>query len=354
MRKLRIAAIVGGAVVVLAGIALGGWSFRNLKSYDVGAWRIRHAGYTERQTMINNSTINYGRGPDNDGIPLLLIHGQGVAWEHYYRVLPALAEDYRVFAVDVYGHGGSARVPSKYTAAAIGADLARFIEQEIGEPVIVTGHSSGGQLAAWLAGHRPDLVRGVLLEDPPMFTTKLPRAKETWNWVNLATNCHRYLESGEHDWLAYSFAHERLWTFFGDAQERIIDSGLKQHARHPDQPITTFFMPPGWNDLQRMMADYDPRFGDAFYTDSWDTGFDHEATLRAIRAPATLIHANWSYGADGVLQGAMDDRDAERVASLIDDVEVVKVDSGHDVHGEHPDDFLTALDDLTERVGQQH
>lgn len=350
MSKLRVAAVVGAAGVLVAGIALGGWSIRNLNSFDVGMWRIQHAGYTERQVTINKSMINYGRGPDNDGVPLLLIHGQGVAWQQYYPVLPALAEDYRVFAVDVYGHGGSARVPAKYTAAAIGADLARFVEQVIGEPVMVAGHSSGGQLAAWLAGHRPDLVRGVLLEDPPMFTTLLPRAEKTWNWVDLATACHDYLESGESDWPAYNFAHQRMWQFFGPSAKKIIRRGLAQHRRHPDRPITVFFMPPGWNDLQRTLRSYDPRFGDAFYTGDWDVGFDHEATLRAIKAPTVLIHANWTYGDDGVLQGAMDDRDASRVASLINDVELVDVDSGHNVHGEHPRAYLNAISGLAARI----
>lgn len=65
----------------------------------------------------------------------------------------------------------------------------------ISQPVVVSGHSSGGQLAAWLAGHRPDLISAVVLEDPPLFTTLLPRAKQTWNWVDLATTCHDFLES---------------------------------------------------------------------------------------------------------------------------------------------------------------
>ncbi|MYW92431.1 alpha/beta hydrolase [Amycolatopsis rubida] len=329
----------GGSVLAAAGLAAGGWAARNRKMYDWALARTRRAGFTEHDVVVNGSKLHYAQGPAGDKPPLLLVHGQAVDWQSYARVLPDLARDFTVYAVDVHGHGQSARTPEKYTATAAGADLARFAEEVIGTRVVVSGHSSGGQLAAWLAGNRPDLVRAVVLEDPPLFTTLLPRAEKTWNWVDLASACHAYLESGETDWGAYLFAHQKLWDFFGDGADRIIRSGLKRREKHPDRPITVFFMPPSWNDMQRAIELYDPRFGDAFYTGAWDAGFDHEATLRKIEAPAILIHANWKYGGDGVLQGAIDAKDAQRIASLIHDVEVVRVDSGHNVHGEKPAQF---------------
>src|SRR5699024_4796969 len=112
---------------------------------DVARARARRAGFVEKHAVVNGSTINYAVGPAQDTIPpLLLIHGQGVDWQSYAPVLPRLAQDFSVFAVDVYGHGGSQRVPEKYSAAAIGTDLGRFIENVIGTRVVVCGHSSGG------------------------------------------------------------------------------------------------------------------------------------------------------------------------------------------------------------------
>lgn len=350
MSKVRTGLTVGAAVLGLVGLAAGGWVGRNLKAYDLAQARARFAGFAEKQVVINGSTVNYAAGPPSDNPPLLLIHGQGVDWQSYAPVLPALAQDFSIHAVDVHGHGNSQRTPEKYTAAAIGADLAAFVEQVIGRPPIVSGHSSGGQLAAWLAGNRPELVRAAVLEDPPLFTTLLPRAEQTWNWVDLATTCHNYLHSGETDWIAYSFANQKLWDCFGGAAERIVRHGLKRHAQHPDRPIKLPFMPPSWNDMQRSLVHYDPRFGDAFYTGRWDEGFDHERTLRAIEAPTTLIHANWKYGSDGVLQGAIDDNDAERIASLIADVELAEIDCGHNVHGERPDRFADLVRSTNDRT----
>lgn len=350
MSKVRTGLTVGAAVLGVAGLATGGWAVRNLTAYDLARARASAAGFVERQVVINGSTINYAAGPPSDNPPLLLIHGQGVDWQSYAPVLPALANDFAIFAVDVYGHGNSQWVPEKYTAAAAGTDLAAFIEQAIGTPPIVAGHSSGGQLAAWLAGNRPELVRAAVLEDPPLFTTLLPRAEWTWNWVDLASTCHSYLRSEETDWVAYSFANQKLWDFFGEGADKIIRHGLKRHAKHPQRPIKLPFMPPSWNDMQRTLVNYDPRFGDAFYTGRWDEGFDHERTLHDIGAPTTVIHANWKYSSNGVLQGAIDDNDAARIASLIDDVELVEVDCGHNVHGERPEQFADLVRSTNDRT----
>lgn len=108
--------LVLGILIFLALLAAG-YVVRNLY-YDVwDAWKVRRVGFVEKQAEINGAVINYAEGPDN-GPPLLLIHGQVMNWQSYQRVLPALARDFHVFAIDVYGHGGSEWVPEKYTANA--------------------------------------------------------------------------------------------------------------------------------------------------------------------------------------------------------------------------------------------
>lgn len=42
-------------------------------------------------------------------------------------------------------------------------DAAAFVDQVVGEPVVVTGHSMGGMVAQWLAARRPDLVDRLVL-----------------------------------------------------------------------------------------------------------------------------------------------------------------------------------------------
>ncbi len=98
------------------------------------------------------------------GTPLLLlIHDPTVSREDYAPVLPRLAETFHAYAADCYGHGGSNKDPGLYTAKTNGEALAWFIRNVIGQPAIVSGHSSCGLLAAWLAAYAQDTMRVVVL-----------------------------------------------------------------------------------------------------------------------------------------------------------------------------------------------
>lgn len=309
---------------------------------------VRRAGYADRDVSIDGVRLHYAEGPANGGPPLLLIHGQSTDWKSYAAVLPELAQDFHVFAVDCLGHGGSARDPQRYTAVAHGRLLAGFVDTVIGGPALVSGHSSGGLLATWLAGNAPGSARGVLLEDPPLFTTTLPRAASTWNYVDLASTSHGFLTSDETDWVAYQWRNQRMWRFFGKAVPRLIDAGLSYHRRNPDGPIRLWFLPQ-LDEVNRALPDYDPHFGEVFFNASWDSGFDQAASLRAIGVPATLVHTKVRYDTDGVLMAAMGEEEAARARSLIRDVEFVKTDTGHNFHGEDPERFVELIRDLDRR-----
>lgn len=326
-------------ILVLAGLVAGGYVVRNLYYGAWDSWKVRRAGFVEKQAVIDGSTINYAEGPAN-GPPLLLIHGQMTSWESYNRVLPGLAREFHIFAVDVYGHGDSDKAPEKYTANALARDIKAFIEQVIGKPVIVSGHSSGGLIAANLAANYPDWVTGVVLEDPPFFTSVLPRARSTWNYVDLSTMAHEFLASGESDFQLFYIRNTPFWSFFREVKEMFQQRAIRYRETHPDRPLKLFFMPPVFNEMFTGLDAYDPRFGDAFYTGSFHEGFDHEETLRNIRVPSALIHANWSYDENGILLAAMDASDAERARALIPNVTFHKVDSGHGVHFEKPKEFV--------------
>lgn len=346
---LTVAAVTVAAVVAAGGIATWLYHHRNTGYFTRGMARVWAAGYTERQADVNGAVVNYAEGPDN-GPALLLIHGQGTDWKSYYPVLPALATSFHVFAVDVYGHGRSSHEPELYTNVRVGTDLTAFVSQVIGTPAIVSGHSSGGLVATWMAAAAPQWVQAAVLEDPPLLTTTLPRARSTWNWVDLATTCHDFLASGQDDFVAHQFEKMRLWDFFNGRHKGFIRAGLAYHADNPGRPILVWTLPPAMNESYRGMPDYDPRFGDAFYTDSWDTGWEHATTMREIRVPVTYLHAKVSVGTDGILQGATSDAEAAEIAAAIPGARFVQTGTGHNIHGEDADGFVAAVTELRARV----
>ena len=105
---------------------------------------------------------------------LLLIPGQTESWWGYEQAMELLQKHFQCFAVDLRGQGRSIRTPGRYTLDNMGNDLVRFIALAVKRPVIVSGLSSGGLLAAWLAAYGiPGSIRAALCEDPPFFSSEV-------------------------------------------------------------------------------------------------------------------------------------------------------------------------------------
>lgn len=345
------------AIALLVAFILAGYINQNLTYYKSGMEKVKQAGFTEKQVTIEGYKTNYAEGPDN-GIPLLLIHGQGSQWQDYMKVLPELSKKYHVFAVDVYGHGQSARLPrNEYTNVRVGTLIAKFMKQVIKEPAVVSGHSSGGLITTWIAANRPELVKGVVLEDPPYFSSIMPRAKKTAGG-DLARVTHDFVsQKQEMDFQKYYVQNSNYFALFGGLKQGIIDYSVDYMNNHPVQPLEIFFLPPSVNIYFQGLAHYDPVFGAVWYDNSWYKGFDTEASLAAIKVPAVLIHANYwhnhfgsYYDENGGLMAAMDNKDVAKVKSLLKGVKVVNIDSGHLVHFEKPIEHTKALFDLTSKV----
>lgn len=344
----RVACTSAGLVAVLI-LAATGYVVRNLAYARWDYSRVTRAGFVEHQVRVDGSLLNYVQGPDN-GPAMLLIHGQLTDWRSWNRVLPELSQHYHVFAIDCYGHGLSEHDPDKYSAKTLAADLHQFLTQVVGESAMVIGHSSGGLVAARLAADAPDQVLGVVLEDPPFFSSTLPRAENTFNHVGLATTAHEFLRSGDQDFTAYYIRHDAMWDLFKGAKHSIQRRALSALDKNPGEPPKLFYAPPAFNELFRAMQTYDPRFGEAFYDNTFHQDFDHADTLARITVPAVLIHTNWTYDDNAILLAAMSGDDAERARSLIAEVEFHKVDSGHGFHFEDPNHFERIVLAFAERV----
>jgi pimeloyl-ACP methyl ester carboxylesterase len=344
------------AFLVIGGAAVFGYFFySNLHPIDDRYLKqTLAAGFTEQTaTLDNGSVINYGEGPDN-GPALLLIHGQGVSWEDYAAVLPELSKNYHVFAVDCFGHGQSSHDPALYSCAANGQALIAFMERVIGEKCFVSGHSSGGILAAWLGANAPELVSGVLLEDPPLFSVTPEEMQEgsgCFAWQDTFMTIHGFLnQTAETDFVVYYYKHGYMVSLFGGLKEKVVTAVETFRPEHPDQGPRIYWIPYSWLRLMNTIDHYDLAFGESFYDGSWMNGVDQETMLKTISAPTIYLKAETNYGKDGVLYAANTDEDANKVQALLSDCETLTIKSGHDIHYEHPVFFISALNNLQTKI----
>lgn len=105
-------------------------------------------------------------GPD-DAPPVVLLHGITSTVRTWSWLVPHLAPRYRVVRLDFRGHGQSGRAPGEYQLQHYVSDAAAVCEWAAA-PCIVVGHSLGGATALGIGQTRPDLVRAIAAEDPPI------------------------------------------------------------------------------------------------------------------------------------------------------------------------------------------
>jgi pyruvate dehydrogenase E2 component (dihydrolipoamide acetyltransferase) len=100
---------------------------------------------------------------EGDSVPVLLLHGFGADLNAWMFTQPTLAEGRRVIALDLPGHGGSAKDVGAGDAEGLTAAVDAAISALGFERVHLVGHSMGGAVAASLALQRPELAATLTL-----------------------------------------------------------------------------------------------------------------------------------------------------------------------------------------------
>jgi pimeloyl-ACP methyl ester carboxylesterase len=104
------------------------------------------------------------------GDPLVLVHGSWGSHQQWNAVVPGLAESFRVLSYDRRGHSESECPSGQGSVLEDVADLGALIESFGLAPAYVAGNSFGSAITLRLAVERPDLVRGVIVHEPPLFS----------------------------------------------------------------------------------------------------------------------------------------------------------------------------------------
>ena len=93
--------------------------------------------------------------------------------------MPALSMRWHIYALDFRGHGKSDRVTRGYQWEAYAQDTVSFLKERMGEPAILVGHSLGAMVTLKIAAQVPEVVRAIVLEDPPLFNHRGRRFGES-------------------------------------------------------------------------------------------------------------------------------------------------------------------------------
>jgi pimeloyl-ACP methyl ester carboxylesterase len=103
-----------------------------------------------------------GHGP-----PLLLVHGWPETWYAWRLLMPALARDFEVIAVDQRGIGLSGKPASGYDTGNLAGDLVALMDALGHQRFAAVGHDTGFAICYALAADYPERVDRVVLAEIP-------------------------------------------------------------------------------------------------------------------------------------------------------------------------------------------
>ena len=127
------------------------------------------AGFTDTFTSryIDTGELRLHAVIGGEGPPLLLVHGWPENWYARRLLMPALARDFEVIAVDQRGIGLSDKPQDGYDAGTLAGDLVALMDALGHERFAVVGHDTGYIISYALAADHPDRVDRVALAEIP-------------------------------------------------------------------------------------------------------------------------------------------------------------------------------------------
>ncbi|MBO4247801.1 alpha/beta hydrolase [Halomicrobium sp. IBSBa] len=248
-----------------------------------------------------------------DGPPLLFLHGIGLdaAAVSGRYALPALAEEYTVYALDFPGHGESEKPRRTYTTDYYVDTLSAFVDELAISGASVVGVSMGGAVALGhaLDGGRPE--RLVLVD-------------------SYGLGADAYWRTGASLALRVPFADSLLWGSMGSRAAVRTSLRTMSGATLPDELVDDVYetISPATMRTLRSWQRHE------FQADGLRT--DYTARLSELDVPTLLVHGS----EDPLLPVSW----SERASELLPDGQFLAAKGcGHWPHRERPERFNRAV-----------
>lgn len=293
----------------------------------------------------NGVTLNVYALPASNqaGVPVVMLHGMRDVALSLMPIAARLAETRTVYLTDLRGHGDSDQ-PGNYALPQFVFDLHCVMEQLVGSPAVLFGHSLGGQIVTRFAALYPALVRAAVVVEglgPPegrrAADSKSRLEMEGRRLIDTLSAPRRQRPLPD-----VSFAAQRLLA----NNPRLDPERAMALAR---QGTTT-------NADGELNWAFDPRVGAVFLSGASGENVEYWAHVCCPTCIVAGAHAGEYWGrampADAEWTGAFADGELEARVANFPDAELVVLDgSGHMVHFDEPERLAeVTLDFLRRRL----
>ena len=128
------------------------------------------AGFTGTFTsrFVDTGDLRLHAVTGGDGPSLLLVHGWPQLWYAWRMLMPALARDFSVVAVDQRGIGLSDKPRDGYDTGTLASDLVKLMDALGHQRFALYGTDVGMPIAYALAADHPDRVERLVVSEAPL------------------------------------------------------------------------------------------------------------------------------------------------------------------------------------------
>jgi pimeloyl-ACP methyl ester carboxylesterase/tetratricopeptide (TPR) repeat protein len=243
--------------------------------------------------------LRYAYQGDENGVPVILLHGYTDSWFSFSQILPLLDLRYRVYTLDQRGHGESDRPVGGYAMEQFAGDVIAFMDAMKIQQATIVGHSMGSFVAQHVAVEAPDRVKRLVLVATATTVHTNDLARQLQRDVNALT-----------DPIPEKFVYDfQVSTAFQPLSNEFFHAVLKESRKLPAHV---------WREVMAEMM-------------SPDAGVQ----LKKIKTPTLIL-----WGDKDFFPRSEQD---SLVSALPNAVLKVYKDTGHALHWERPETFATDL-----------
>jgi pimeloyl-ACP methyl ester carboxylesterase len=127
-------------------------------------------GFTDTFTSryVDTGQLRLHAVTGGEGPPLLLVHGWPQTWYQFRLVMPTLARDFQVVAVDQRGIGLSDKPEDGYDTGTLAGDLVALMDILGHQRFALVGFDTGMLISYALAADHPDRVERLVVGEAPL------------------------------------------------------------------------------------------------------------------------------------------------------------------------------------------
>ncbi|NEA42010.1 alpha/beta hydrolase [Streptomyces sp. SID11385] len=282
------------------------------------------AGFTHRWVDADGVRLHAVEGGRPDGPAVVLLTGFPQTWWAWRKVMPALADRFRVLAIDRPGQGSSEHPELSYDTHTVAAHIQAAVNALGVREYWLAGHDIGAWVAFSLALHHESRLHGVALLDagipgitmPEAITLDPALAFKTWHF-------------------AFHLVPGLPETLIAGREREYVSWFLKTKSFAPG----TFEEAELDHYSAALAADGGLRAGLAYYRDAAESARRNRAALTRRRLATPVLGISGSHGSIPDMAASLSPW-AENVTG------VIVPDSGHYIPEEQPEAVTAALTDF--------